>query len=615
MQELVKKIILLVGGKENIIGATHCFSRLRLTLKDYSVVDEKEIEKLDGVMGISKTADQFQIIIGDKVPDAYEELLKHVNLSPNEQDSNKEKKFNPIGLFAETVSGVFMPVIIAITGCGMMTGIQILLQNFNIIEVGGGIDTLFSVFGNSAFYFLPFLLAVSSAERFKCNKYVALALVGILMHPTFTNLINEGTESLLIAKTIPMTLVNYSSSVLPAILSVYLLSKVEKVLTKIVPRALGTILVPWFDLLIVGPIALIVIGPLGTIFSDSIATAYSSLTNLSMVISMALFSAFYPFIVMTGTHMGFTPIAVNDLATTGKTTIMPFMSMANTGLAGAALAVYFKTKNKKLKAVAASGALVTAIGITEPALYGVDLKLKRPLIAATIGSAVGGAILGIFNVTSVGLGLSPLGSIPLYFGDTFVPFIGGTIIAAVISFSLTIVFGFEDVVEEVESEKEEVSISEEMLSDKKIIKELCSPVSGEIVNLEEISDHVFSSKMLGEGVGIIPDEGIIKSPVDGKVVSLFKTKHAIGIENEDGMEILIHIGIDTVKLEGKYFEAFVNQGDQVKKGDILVKFDKDTISSLGYDVVTPVVITNSDDYDTSCFIKKGRVKSGTSLLV
>ncbi|MDQ0360703.1 PTS transporter subunit EIIC [Breznakia pachnodae] len=453
-KKFIEDMLPLVGGKENIKKAIHCHTRLRLTLYDYSVVDKEGVRALEGVMTTKDSADQFQIVIGDKVKDVYNELMKlgdfsGDNVDAQESEPKEKKKFNPISAFAETMSAVFTPLIIAICGSGLMTGIQILLLKTGIIMDGDAVYTTLAVLGDTAFYFLPFMVAISAADRFNCNKYMAVALVGVLMHPTWLSLLTEETTSISLFGVLPIRLLSYSSSVIPPLLSVYLLSKTEKILTKIVPASLNTVLVPFLEIGILGPLVLIVIGPFSQWASDLLANGYASLYAVASIPASILFGALYPLIVLSGTHLSFVPLMLDSIAKTGVDYIMPLMSIAHCGLAAASLAVYIKTKNPKFKSVAATGAIVTGIGLTEPALYGVALPLKKPLIISCICSGIGGAFYGLFNVSALSLGLSPLGSIPLYFTDTFVYWVIGAIFTAVIAFVGTWIWGYKAGDEEV----------------------------------------------------------------------------------------------------------------------------------------------------------------------
>jgi len=452
-EEYIRALIPLVGGEENIISATHCISRLRLVLKDKTVVDEAKVENLKKTIAISKSANQFQVVIGEEVEDAYEELLNQISrLKSNDQSTNTEsssarsaqKKFNPIDLFTETVSGIFVPAMIGILGCGIITGIQVLLTSLNLIQAGDGAYTLFSVLGDAGFYFLPFLLAVSSAERFGCNKFLSLALVGVLMHPTFTSLLAEGTAALELGGFVKLSLMSYSSTVLPAILMVYFQSKLEKLLNRFIPKTIRMVFVPLLVLIIVAPIALLVIGPVANTLSGGFAAGFAWFYGRASIPASIVLQALYPFLVLTGLHMGLFPINLEMLAATGKVHLSPLMGGANTALAACALAMYFRSKNANVKSTSLSAAFVTGVGITEPALYGVVMKSKRLIIITIVSGACGGLINGIFQTYSSGIGFTPLGSIPLQFNSSLPYWILSTLVTASVAFILTILYGWKD---------------------------------------------------------------------------------------------------------------------------------------------------------------------------
>lgn len=447
-QKFIQELLPLIGGKDNIVDVIHCHTRLRFTLANRELVDDEAVAALDGVMTTRITPNQYQVVIGDSVRDTFEELLKHIDITDKTKQAetstqNETEKKNIFVTFAETMSAIFTPLIIAICGSGLMTGVQILLLKLGLVTEADGIYITLGVLGNVAFYFLPFLVATSAAERFKCNKYMAITLVAVLMHPTWMGIAADGTTSLNLFGFIPIRLLGYSSSVIPPIITVYVLSKAERLLDKIIPRSLSTVLVPFLELIILGPIVISLIGPMSQILSDIIANGYLKLYSVASIPASILFGGLYPLIVLSGTHLSFVPLMLDSIAKTGVDYIMALMSIAHCGLVGVSLAVYFKTKNAKLKGVAATGAVVTGIGLTEPALYGVALPLKKTLIISCISSAIGGAFYGIFKVSSVSIGLSPLGSIPIYFTDTFIYFVIGAIGTVIISFIGTWIWGYK----------------------------------------------------------------------------------------------------------------------------------------------------------------------------
>jgi PTS system beta-glucosides-specific IIC component len=444
--KFIQELLPLIGGAGNVKNAITCHTRLRLTLADYSAVKDDAVKTLEGVMATKVSADQYQVIMGDNVKATYQELLKHVALSDSGSSTiqSGKKKFNPIGIFAETMSAVFTPLIITICGSGLMMGLQILFNKMGLIGPGNTFYEVLGVLGNVAFYFLPFTIAVSAADRFKCNKYMAVVIVGILMHPTWMAIASGGVGQIMLFDLLPIRLLSYSSAVIPPLLSVYFLSKFEKLLVKIIHPSLGTVLVPFFELLILGPVILILVGPFSQWASDLLANGYQWLYGVASVPASMLFGGLYPLIVLSGTHLTFVPLMLDSIGKIGVDYIMPLMSIAHCGLAPAALAVFFKTRNLKFKSVAATGALITGVGLTEPAMYGICLPLKKPLIISCIASGIGGLFYGIFNVSALSLGLSPLGSIPLYFTDTFVYWVIGALGTGLLSFFGTWFFGYKD---------------------------------------------------------------------------------------------------------------------------------------------------------------------------
>lgn len=598
MKETITSIINYVGGRKNIVDVTHCVSRLRITLKNYDVVEDKKIKALNGVMGTAFSANQYQVVFGPIVVDAYDEFCKQIQTNSTSAPQKPKQKFsvkNIIGLFAETISSIFAQAVVPIIGCGLITGLHIALKSAGIILEGSDLDTYLSVLSNAALYFLPFLLAASAAKRFKCNMFMSIAIAGVMMHPTLSGLMQEGVANLVMGP-ITINLIDYSSTSIPIILSVYMLSKVEHLLGKKLPKLAYSVLGPFLEILIVSPIALIIIGPIGAAITNGLGDIILRMYGSSSILTMAVLSAIYPLFVITGTNMAFIPIALAEMATTGMMTSGAIIAVANMGLACASLAVLIKSKNIRTRSLAATGAVITAIGVTEPALYGVCLPLKRPLIYSMISGCIGGVIAGIFKVYAVGIGAAPFGALPIFFGPTFPYFLLSIGVTGGIAFALTYILGFdENLLVEASGEEPQPAPAPEkgQFSKKKVV--LYSPLIGKVVNITDVKNKVYSTEMLGKGLAIIPKEGAVYAPFDGEVIRLLKTKHAIGLKAVNGMEFLIHIGIDTVKLDGKGFTAFVKEGDRIIKGQKLMEFDLKTMLASEYDMTSPVIITKYDE--------------------
>lgn len=607
-KELAVKILELVGGKDNITAVTHCITRLRMTIKDSGIIKEDEIKKLPGVMGVNQVESQYQVILGPKVADVFFEFEPLVGGAKG-SDASAEKK--SVGaMVIDTFTGIFTPILPAIIGAGLLKGVLLFLMFSNVVSAESDLYRVLSIFSDAAYYFLPFLLAASTATHFKCNRYIAMVIAGILVHPDLVTMLSDGTVHRIFG--IPITSASYGSSVLPIILSIVLMSYVEKFFAKVVPNILRTILVPLLTIIVMGIVTILLIGPAGTIISNALASNFLNFYVNYGVIAGALFAGFIPLMVMLGIHNGFTPVMVQSLATYGVEYLMGLNVASNSAQAGATFAVFLKTKNKDFKSMAGTAALNAILGITEPALYGVTMKLKRPLVGVCIGGAIGGAIAGFFHVTATGIATGPIIGIPLFITDTFIYFVISCAVAFVIAFAFVMITGFEDVKEEeYEEEMGDLAAAAAVTAGE---TEISSPMTGTVVKMEDVKDNVFASKMMGDGIAVLPSEGKVFAPFDGEINVTFPTGHAVGIHGKNGCDVLIHVGIDTVKLEGKGFRYHIQNGDKVKKGDLLLEFDIPLIKEAGYDVTTPVIIVNTDSYKEIIKTEAGTVQNGDDLL-
>lgn len=596
-KSLAKTILNDIGGKENVISFTHCATRLRFNLKDDSKVDRKHLDETKGVMGIVNKGGQFQVVIGSDVPNVYRELNMLGNFEGAGGEKNENDDRSALSKVLDTVAGIFTPILPAITGAGILKAFMALLVAFGWIDKTTQTYSILAVFSDAAFYFLPFLIAYSAARKFKCNAVMAMSIAGILLHPDFVSMIKNVKETgeALRFIGIPVTPATYSSSVIPIILTIWLMSYVEPIADRISPKAVKFFTKPLITLVITGTVAITVLGPLGTVIGDGIASGISFLDNYVSWLVPLIIGAVSPFLVMTGTHYGLIPIGINNIATAGFDTIVgPGMLGSNIAQGGAAFAVALKTKNKLLRQEAYSSGITAVCGITEPALYGVNLKLKKPLIAVSIGGAAAGLYLGIMGVGRYTSGSPGLLALPGYIGTegftNITHAVIGSAIALVVSFIATLIIGFEE-----PKESELVSEGNEEKSGVKS-EVLCAPVKGKIIPIEKVGDLTFAEKILGDGAAIVPETGLIVSPSDATIDTMFETNHAVSLSTDSGAEVLIHVGIDTVRLNGKHFKAMVKNGDRVKTGQPLIEFDIDKIKAEGYDTTTSVVITNYKDY-------------------
>ncbi|RFB38544.1 beta-glucoside-specific PTS transporter subunit IIABC [Brevibacillus sp. VP] len=602
-EKVAKEIVALVGGKENIAHVTHCMTRLRFNLHDDQLANKEMLEKTKGVMGTMKSGGQFQVIIGNDVAQVYKEIMKSTDVTTKQgHDKAPKKKQNPISAIFDVIAGVFTPILPAIAGAGMIKGLLSLAATFGWMSPDDSTYLILNAIGDGAFYFLPLILAFSAANKFGNNPFVAVAVAAAVLHPQLTALLGTGQNTSFLG--MPVTAVTYASSVIPIVITIWLASYVEKAVDKAVHKSMKLILVPMITLLIVVPLMLIAIGPVGTIIGNGLASGITALFDHAGLFAGVLLGGTMSLIIITGMHYALIPIMIGTVAQLGYDYILPIMFVANLAQAGAAFGVFLKSRNKEFKSIAMSTSITATMGITEPAMYGVNMRLKKPFIAALIGGAVSGAFISLFNTKAyiVG-GNAGLPGVPILIGETFWYAIIGMIIAFVVGAVMTYLLGFVDIPSN--EAKEEPRETEEMIEIEKVVEightlvkseQIYSPLAGAVHPLQEVSDPTFSREIMGKGIAIEPAEGRVVSPVNGTVVSIFNTKHAIGLISDEGAEVLIHIGIDTVKLEGKHFTTHVQTGQQVKVGELLIEFDLHEIRQAGFETITPVIITNTDQY-------------------
>lgn len=615
VQDSAKKIYEGVGGAGNINYLTHCVTRLRFRLNDESKADDAKMKQIPGVMGINHQNGQYQVIIGNAVSDYYKEVTKLGDFPTDESSYTNtaaaapaEKSGNLFDRFTNFISSCMSPLIPALIGGGMIKVILILLTALHWMSATGQTYTILSVFGDAPFYFLPIELAITASKYFKVNQIMAVIAGAILIHPNFIALVNAGKPVHLMG--LPVTLASYSSSVIPILLIVWFMKYLEMFLEKILPANLKSILKPLLEIFIVGVIGLVVIGPIGTWAGDLLSWIVLFINKHASWLAMPLMAAFMPLIVMTGMHWAFAPIFLAASIAHPDTLILPAMLAANLAQGAASLAVAIKTKNKNTRQIASAASISAFLaGVTEPALYGVSLKYKKPLYAVMISGAVSGLFMGIVHLKSFAFAIPSLLSLPQFVNAKASSNIINAVIVAVVSivltFILTLVFGFEDDPTTLETATtgaaapkttSAATADSAVASGAKTTKKVFSPVKGELITMESVNDPTFAQKMLGDGAAVIPEDDHFYAPFDGVVETVFPTKHAIGLKSDTGIEVLIHIGLDTVELKGKPFTAHVEANQRVKKGDLLMDADLAAIKKAGYDTTTPVVVTNTKDF-------------------
>lgn len=590
-KKLAGQILKEVGGKENIKEMFHCVTRLRFYLKDKSVVDLEKIKALDGVIGAQYQAEQFQIIIGNEVNTVYDAVVAKTGFIHTEETLAQKKKFRVTGIF-ETMAAILLPVIPALAGAGMIKGLITILTSYCGVNADSDAIQVLTIAGDCVFYFLPFLVAWSASKRFKTDTACSLALAGTLLYPTMTAGLAEGAAPMIFLG-LPIPFVKYASSSIPIILAVLVLSYIYPLIDKVIPKVLRLVFTPLFVLLIMVPLTLIGIAPLANYISKILVMIVSFLYDLSPIVAGAIVGGTRLLVVLTGMHMSLSAICLENLNQFGWDFLLPMNTMGTLALFGVCMGVMVRAKKSENKSIGASTAISAFIGITEPGIYGVILKFKNALIAAIIAGAAGGAIVGGFGGRATSFVNSCILSLPVFMGEGFWAVCLGMAVAAGLGFVLVMAMGLS---EEKEEPKEETKAEKQAAVGEKKNIAIYAPITGTLIPLDKVKDAVFSSGTMGKGIAVDPEDGVVTAPFDGTVTALYPTKHAVGITSEDGVECIIHVGVDTANLQGKHFEVKVKENQKVKAGDVLLEADLAAILKEGYSLVTPILVTNSDEY-------------------
>lgn len=595
-KELASQIIANIGGEDNISVLTHCATRLRFNLKDNSKANIDTLKNLPGVLTTQMQNGQLQVVIGAKVNAVFDEVSAQVHITEGEASVEEPSK-NKIGAVIETISGIFAPTLSVLIGCGMFKAIVSLVTNLGLLPGDSSFIIVMSMIGDLIFYFFPFFLAVSAARKFKVNEYMALALAAAYMYPTIMNgaaAVADGGPTTMKFLGLPILFVNYKSTVIPIILSVWVLSLIYKRIDRLVPDALKILLTSMIIMFVMIPLELIVLGPIGSYMGTYIAKFIDWFYNIGGFVAAALLGGTRSLLTMMGMHYALAPLQIQQIAETGGSTLLVSALTANFSQAGAGFGAFLRLKDKEMKSVAGSAALSAVLGITEPVMYGVNLKYKRPFAFGMAASAIAAAFLSFFHARALAYAPPGLFTIITYEADSFVFIVIGAAMAFCIAAVLTFLFGIP--AGELEGKAlNEVETSETTAKPLEKEIEITSPIVGKVIPLSKVPDQAFSEGAMGQGIAVEPAEGKVYAPFDGTVEMLFDTKHAIGLISTDGVSILIHVGIDTVSLNGKYFTAHVKEGDSVKQGQLLLEFDKEQIARE-YPTITPVMVTNVDDY-------------------
>ena len=632
--DLAKDIIKNVGGKENINSLTHCITRLRFKLKDESKANDDVLKNMQGIVTVMKSGGQYQVVIGNNVQDVYNDVTALIDVDNLNTSSEEKKSGKLLDKAIDVVSGIFQPILGIMAACGMVKGLNALFVAMGLYsDTSGGYMTINAI-GDALFTFLPLFLGYTSAKKFGLKPMIGLVVGAIMCYPGIqASSVSAGKDAIftlfdgtMFASPvyidffgIPVISMDYTGTVIPVILAVYFAAKCEKLFNKFIPDLVKFFFVPMLTLLVALPVAFIVIGPIATFGSTIISEFVFAIRDFSPLLAGAIVGGTWQILVIFGMHWGFIPVYINNIMTMGYDNVMMPFFACTFATSAVVLAILFKTKDKKLKEMALPNFISGIFGVTEPAIYGILLPLKKPFIISCIAGAIGGGFYGFFNFRKFMVGGMGIFELPAMIepdgsmGNLIVA-LSGIAITMVIAFVLTMIL-YKDKEEVKEEPKEEVKEITTESNSNMINKEIIdSPIKGKVIKLSNIEDAAFASGVLGNGVAIMPTEGVVVSPVDGEITTLFPSLHAIGITSESGVEILIHVGLDTVQLGGKGFKAHIKQGDKVKKGQHLLDFNIEEIKNAGYSVVTPVVITNTANYLEVVETEEQNVDRGNSLI-
>ena len=602
--KLALDIIDVVGGQKNIVNATRCATRLRLVLKETPEGAKEKVSALAGVITVVENNGQFQVVIGTHVGEVYDSVAEALHLDASAQEIEQPKQ-SIVNRIIATMSAVFAPFVYILAAAGLLQGALILITMAAPSFAETGTCEVLNFMSWTPFTFLPIFIAITASKHFKCNTYIAILCCCALVNQSWADIaarIADGDVVRFLGVKLSET--TYTSTVLPPLLLVWVLSYLEHFVEKKLPDASKPLLTPLICFVIMVPATIMVIGPASAIAANAIANGYNALVAFAPALAGAIIGGLWQVVVIFGVHWGITPVVLANFDMNGCDTFQAFQTIAVVAQVAAAFGVFIKSRNKEFKGVALSAGVTGIFGITEPTIYGVTLRLKKPFICGCVGGAIGAVVLSFFHSAYYAYAGLPglLTIVNAISKDAPMSFIGealACVIASVITIVAIQIVGFDDPVDEAE-EKEE--------------KEIESPLAGTVIPLSEVHDEVFASEMMGKGCAVIPEEGKVYAPFDGKVVGLLESHHAVGMESTDGVEVLIHVGMDTVKLNGRCFTIHVKEGEQVKKGQLLLEFDIPGIKEAGYEVTTPIIITNSDEFNDVEMKAEGQVTVGTEIL-
>ena len=626
---LARIIIQNVGGSDNIISLQHCITRLRFKLKDESKANTEVLKATEGIVTVMKSGGQYQIVIGNHVPDVYAVVCEKAHIAQN--TSAEEGQKNKLGIGAtliDWISGIFQPILSVLCAAGIIKGLLALWAFVDPDASATGAYQLWYAFADGFFQFLPIILGATAAKKFGGNMFTGIGIGAALCYPAISNMAaSEAIGSVFTGTAFEMSysatffgipiimpsVSGYMSTVVPIIVATYFTVKLENKLKKVIPDVVKTFIAPLISFAVMIPLTFLVIGPITSFLCNVIGIVFGALFNIPVaggLVAGLLVGAFWQVLVIFGLHWGLVPLAMMNYGTLGYDFILSPYFTASFAQSMVVLAIYIKTKDRKLKDIALPAFISGMFGVTEPCIYGITLPKKKPFIISCIASAIGGGIIGFAGVKTFMMGGLGLFGLPSFIGDNTMYHLIWTLIALVVAMAAAFIMTMITYKDEKPKETEKKALVKEAAKG----EALAAPLKGQVKSLTEVQDEAFSCGVMGQGAAIVPAEGKVFSPCDGEITTFFPTGHAIGISSTSGAEVLIHIGLDTVKLNGKGFTQKKNQGDTVKKGDLLLEFDMDYIKKAGYDITTPVIVTNTDDYSEVKVAAQDKVNPGDTLI-
>lgn len=614
--KLAVDIIKAVGGKENIVKASRCATRLRLVLKEKTNEAKENVSNLTGVITVVESGGQFQVVIGTHVGKVFDKVASELNLDSNTIED--EPKASILNRIIATMSAVFAPFIYILAAAGILQGCLILINMANPSFSSTGTYEVLSFMSWAPFTFLPIFIAITASKHFKCNAFIAVACCAALVSPTWAEIasrIADGESVRFLGISLAET--TYTSSVLPPLFLVWILSYVERFVDKKLPEVIKSLFTPFICMIVMVPLTILVIGPLSDSLATGIANGYNYLYNLAPAVAATVIGGLWQVVVIFGVHWGVTPMCLANYDLYGMDTFQAFQTMAVIAQAGAVFGVFVKARNKQTKNIALSAGVTGIFGITEPAIYGVNLRFKKPFICGCIAGAIGAVVGSFFNIAYYAYaGLPGLLTVVNSITPDNPKSIIGMLLGAAISFfgaiALVQIVGIGE--KETNEEKQDKKIEEGQPILNMGVNAIKSPISGKVIELEKVDDPVFSSGAMGKGIAIEPMDNKVYAPFNGTIEFIAETKHAIGLLSEDGVEVLIHVGMDTVKMQGRGFNVKTSVNSKIKAGDLLLEFDRNAIEKEGYSLITPVVITNADNYEDNVLCINEEVKNGREII-